>query len=168
MVYLGHKIDQHGLHPIEDKVEAIQKARAPENVLELQAFLGLLNYYGRFLANLSTVLAPLHKLLCKGQKWFWGSQQQRSFQRGKERLLSAKVLSHYDPSKRLLLQCDASNYWLGVVLSHVMEDGTERPVGFASRTLNAAEKNYSKLDKEGAAVMFALKKFHKNLYGRSF
>ena len=83
VVYLGHKIDQHGLHPIEDKVEAIQKARAPENVLELQAFLGLLNYYGRFLANLSTVLAPLHKLLCKGKKWFWGSQQQRSFQRAK-------------------------------------------------------------------------------------
>ena len=81
--YLGHKIDQRGLHPIEDKVEAIQKARAPENVLQLQAFLGLLNYYGRFLANLSTVLAPLHKLLCEGQKWFRGSQLQRSFQRAK-------------------------------------------------------------------------------------
>ena len=66
VVYLGHKIDQHGLHPIEDKVEAIPKAKAPWNVLELRAFLGLLNYYGRFLANLSTVLAPLHKLLCKG------------------------------------------------------------------------------------------------------
>ena len=75
VVYLGHKIDQHGLHPIEDKVEAIQKARAPENVLELQAFLGLLNYYGRFLANLSTVLAPLHKLLCMGQKWFPNSER---------------------------------------------------------------------------------------------
>ena len=153
VVYLGHKIDQHGLHSIEDKVEAIQNAKAPENVLQLQAFLGLLNY---FLANLSTVLAPLHKLLCKGQKWFWGSQQQRSFQRAKELLLSAKVLAHFDPSKRILLQCDASNYGLGVVLSHVMEDGTERPVRFVSRTLNAAEKNYSQLDKEGAAVMFAL------------
>ena len=161
VVYFGHKIDQHGLHPIEDKVEAIQKARAPENVLEFQAFLGLLNYYGR-------VLAPLRKLLCKGQKWFWGSQQQRSFLRAKELLLSAKVLAHYDPSKRILLQSDASNYGLGVVLSQVMEDGTERPVGFTSRTLNAAEKNYSQLDKEGAAVMFALKKFHKHLYGRSF
>ena len=78
------------------------------------------------------------------------------------------MLAYYDPSKRILLQCDASNYELEVVLSHVMEDGTERLLGFASRTLNAAEKNYSQLDKEGAAVMFALKKFHKHLYGRSF
>ena len=84
VVYLDHKIDQHGLHPTEDKVEAIQKARAPENLLELQAFLGLLNYYGKFLGNLSTVLAPLHKLLCKGKKRLWVSQQQHSFQRAKE------------------------------------------------------------------------------------
>ena len=66
------------------------------------------------------------------------------------------MLAQYDPSKRILLQCNAANYGLGVVLSHVMEDVTERPVEFASRTLNAAEK------------MFALKKFHKHLYGRSF
>ena len=168
VVYLDHKIDQHGLHPTEDKVEAIQKARAPENLLELQAFLGLLNYYGKFLGNLSTVLAPLHKLLCTGKKRLWGSQQQHSFQRAKESSCRLEVLPHNDPSERILLQCDASNYGLGVVLSHVMEDGTERPVGFASRTLNAAEKNYSQLDKEGAAVMFVLKKFHKHMYGRSF
>ena len=86
----------------------------------------------------------------------------------KELLLLAKVLAHYDPSKRILLQCNVLNYGLRVVLSHIMEDGTERPVGFASRTMNAAEKNYSQLDKEGAAVMFALKKFHKLLCGRSF
>ena len=61
VVYLGHRIDQHGLHPVQDKVEAILKARSPENVQELQAFLSLLNYYGRFLYNQSTVLAPLHK-----------------------------------------------------------------------------------------------------------
>ena len=69
VVYLGHKIDQHGLHPVPDMVEAIQKAREPDNVFELQAFLGLLNYYGRFLPNLSTVLAPLNKLLCKETPW---------------------------------------------------------------------------------------------------
>ena len=79
VVYLGHMIDQHGLHPVQDKVEAILKARSPENVQEFQAFLGLLNYYGRFLYNLSTVLAPLHTLLCKEQKWLGGPPQPRGF-----------------------------------------------------------------------------------------
>ena len=83
VAYLGHRIDQHGLHPVQDKVEAILKARSPENVHKLQAFIGILNYYERFLYNLSTVLVPLHKLLCKGQKWLWGPPQQRSFQRAK-------------------------------------------------------------------------------------
>ena len=118
VVYLGHRIDQHGLHPVRDKVEAILKARYPENVQE-QAFLGLLNYYGRFMYNLSTVLASLHKLLCKGQKWLRGPPQQRSFQNQKE-LLSVQVLTHYDPNKQILLQWDASNYGLGTVLSHIM------------------------------------------------
>ena len=168
VLYLGHRIDQHGLHPVRDKVEAIQKAREPDNVPELQPFLGLLNYYGRFLPKLSTVLAPLHKLLCKDTKWYWGPQQQQSFLQVKELLLPVNVLVHYDPSKPIPLQSDASNYGLGAVLSHIMDDGSERPVSFASRTLNAAEKNYSQLDKEAAAIMFALKKFHKQLYDRRF
>ena len=110
VVYLGHWIDQLGLYPVQDKVEAIHKVKSPDNVQVLQVFLGLLNYYGRFLYNLSTVLAPLHKLLCKAQKWFWGPQQQRSFQRAKE-VLSAKVLA-----KPIPLQCETSNYGHGAVL----------------------------------------------------
>ena len=166
--YLGHRIDQDGLHPVQDKVDAIQCARKPENVSELKAYVGLLNYYGKFLSNISTVLAPLHKLLCKRVKWFWGPTQRHSIEQSKRMLLSVNCLVHYDPSKKILLQCDASEYGLGVVQSHTMEDGTEGPVGFASRTLNSAERNYSQLDKEGAAIMFALKKFHKQLYGRHF
>ena len=80
----------------------------------------------------------------------------------KELLLSVNVLVHYDTSKRIVLQCDASNDGLGTVLSHIMDDGSEPPVGFASRTLNSAEKNYS------AATMFGLRKFHKQIHGRHF
>ena len=78
------------------------------------------------------------------------------------------MLAYYDPKKPILLQRGASNYGLGAVLSHIMEDGIKRPVGFASRIFNAAENNYSLLDKEGTAIMFALKKFHKQIYGRCF
>ena len=79
-------------------------------------------------------------------------------------ILSAKVLVHYDPNKHT----DASQYRLGAVMSHIMEDGSEHPFGFVSRTMNVAEKNYSQLDKEGAAVIFGLKNFHKYLFGRRF
>ena len=73
VVYLGHRIDQHGILPVQDKMEAILKARSPENVQELQAFVGLLNCYGTFLYKLSTVLAPLHILLCMGKKMVVGN-----------------------------------------------------------------------------------------------
>ncbi|KAK2188519.1 hypothetical protein NP493_129g00010 [Ridgeia piscesae] len=89
-------------------------------------------------------------------------------QRAKELLLSEEVLAHYDANKPILLQDDASNYGIGAAHSHIMEDGIERPVGFGSRTLNAAERNYSQLDKEGAALIFAFKNFHNHINGGKF
>ena len=168
VIYLGHKVDKHGVRPVSDKVQAINEAKVPEKLSELQSFLGLLNYYHHFLPNLSTCLAPLHKLLKKGQKWEWKKPQQDCFDKVKQLICSAKVLAHYDPEKELILQCDASPYGVGAVLSVQGTDEHERPVGFASRTLNTSEKNYSQIDKEGLAVMFGLKKFHKYLYGRHF
>ena len=73
---------------------------------------------------------------------------------------------HYDPNKDIILHTDASQYGLGALMSHIMEDGSEHPIGFVSRTLNVSEKNYSQMDKEGAAVVFGLKKFPKYLFGR--
>ncbi|CAG2214143.1 unnamed protein product [Mytilus edulis] len=72
VVYLGFKINKHGIYPVESKVEAIDKAPSPTNVTELKAYLGMLNYYNRFLANLSHLLKPLHVLLQKDTKWSWG------------------------------------------------------------------------------------------------
>lgn len=86
----------------------------------------------------------------------------------KKLLHSATLLVHYDPDKEVTLSCDASPYGVRAVLSHVMEDGLEKPVGFVSLTLTAAEKGYSQLDKEGLAIVFAVKRFHQYLYGRAF
>ncbi|KAK7095401.1 hypothetical protein V1264_006813 [Littorina saxatilis] len=182
VVYLGLKIDQSGIQPVPEKVEAIQEMPRPTDVKQLQAYLGMVNYYSRFLPNLSTVLAPLYVLLKKGVAWAWSDQQEEAWVRSKNLLLSQNVLVHFDSKKHILLSCDASSYGLGAVISHKMEDGSERPVAFASRTMNSAEQNYSQvenatqlnsnllihMEKEALAVIFGVKKFHQYLYGQKF
>ena len=168
VIYLGHKISQKGLQPTEEKVRAITEASPPTNVSQLRSFLGLINYYGKFFPNLAKMLAPLYSLLQKATRWSWGKPQQSAFQEAKTQLTSEKLLIHYDPSKELLLSCDASPYGIGAVLSHRMQDGTDQPIAFASRSLSKAEKGYAHLDKEGLAIVYGVKKFHQYLYGRKF
>ena len=146
--YLGHVIDEKGLHPIGDKVEAVQKAPSPK--------------------NLASKLAPLYALLRSAVPWKWTSVEEEVFKNSKALLLTSQVLVHFDPAKPLLLSCDASPYGIGAVLSHREEDGTDRPIGFASRTLSTAEAKYSQLEKEGLACVFGVKRFHSYLYGHTF
>jgi len=164
VVFLGHKIDQHGLHLTEEKVRAVQAAPKPHNVAELKAFLGLLTYYGKFIPNLSTTLAPLYRLLrtCTRR---WTNNEQEAFQAAKN-LLSSQVLAHYN-TQDLILACDASPYGVGAVLSLRYPDGSERPIGYASRTLSAVE-NYSQLEKEALGGIFGVKHFHSYVCGRTF
>ena len=168
VTYLGHQIDAEGLHPLQDRVRAIRDAPTPTSVPKLKSYLGMLTYYSRFLQNLSSLLHPLYVLLRKDSKWHWGPDQEKAFLASKELLMSAKFLTHFDSSLELTLACDASAYGLGAVLSHKMRDGSERPIGFASRTLTAAECNYSELEKEGLSCIFGIKRFHDYLFGHPF
>ncbi|KAK6310310.1 hypothetical protein J4Q44_G00183650, partial [Coregonus suidteri] len=118
VTYLGHKITVQGLCPVEDKVRAIKDAPNPKNVSELRSFLGMVNYYGKFLPELSTVLAPLYQLLHKDCKWKWGLAQEKAFKEVKALLQSAQLLVHFDQDKEIILSCDATPYGVGAVLSH--------------------------------------------------
>lgn len=166
--YLGFIIDKHGLHPDMSKVEAIVRAPRPTNVTQLKAFLGLINYYGKFVPNLSTLLHPLYALLKKDQAWEWSTNCEHAFSEVKTILASDKVLCHYDASLPLVLSVDSSAYGIGAVLAHAYPDGSERPISCASRTLTDAEINYSQLDKEALAIMYGVQKHHQYIYGRSF
>ena len=166
--YLGHYIDADGIHATDDKIEAIVNAPTPKNVTELRSFLGLLNYYGRFIPNLASLLHPVNKLLRHGVKWHWSEACENAFRMAKEKIVSPNVLVHYDPSRQITLAADASAYGIGAVISHTMEDGTERPIAFASRTLSPSEKNYSQIEKEALSLVFGVSKFHSYLYGRHF
>ena len=166
--YLGHKISAAGLQTADSKVEAIVNAPAPRNVTELRSFLGLVNYYSKFLPNLATLLSPLYALLRKRQKWEWTTDQDNAFREVKALLQSSCVLVHFDDSLPLILATDASPYGIGAVLSHRMPNGDERPVAFASRTLTETEKKYAQLEKEALAIIFGVRKYHQYLYGRKF
>ena len=118
ITFCGHDIDSHGLHKSPEKVEAVLKALRPCNVAEVRSFLGLVNYYNRFLPNLSTVVHPLNQLLENNHQWKWMEQCETAFHSEKEMTTSEQVLTHYDPILPMRLAC-------GAVLSHVINDGTE-------------------------------------------
>ena len=90
--------------------------------------MGLINYYWRFMANLSSILTPLNDLLKKGPVWRWESREADAFQESKEALKAADLVVHYDTKLDLVVKGDASPDGLGAVLSHVMPDGSQRPV----------------------------------------
>ena len=166
--YLGHVISSKGLEPAASKVTAIVDAPSPRNVPQLKSLLGLVNYYGKFLPNLSTTLAPLYELLRQGVKWQWGFAQEAALAEIKKAIQSPNLLAHFDSNKLLVLACDASPVGVGAVLSHRLDDGTEKPISFASRTLSPAERKYSQLDKEALAIIFGVKHYHQYLYAREF
>ena len=157
MKFLGHIIDKDGIHATPEKVNAVVNAPQPKDVSELRAFLGLLNYYGKFLPNLAGKLHSLNSLLKKQARWVWSGACEKAFVGAKQAMVSAEVLVHYNPELPILVAADASSYGIGAVLSHILPDGSEHPISFASRTLSASEKNYSQIEKEALGLIFAVK-----------
>lgn len=166
--FLGYRIDAKGIHPSKSKVEAIHSFLVPKNKTQLQAFLGLINFYNSFLKDKATKAEVLHRLLDKESKWEWTEVHDDAFKSLKELLSSEAVLVPFDEKLPITLACDASPFGVGAVLSHVLEDGREAPVAFASRTLTPTERNYAQIDKEALAIVFGVKKFHHFLYGHKF
>lgn len=165
VTYLGYMIDKEGIHPTKEKVQAIADAPAPTNVSQLRSFLGLLNFYRRFLPQASTMLEPLNRLLQSKTPWKWGKDQQSAFTECKRALLNSNALVHFNPKLPLVVVADSSSYGIGAVLCHLI-DGEERPICFASRTLTSSERNYAQLEKEALAITYALRKFHYYLWGQ--
>ena len=166
--YLGFKVDASGIHKTDDKINAIANVKEPVSITELRSFLGLVNFYSKFVPDLSTIAKPLYALLKKDAPFSWGQLQRDSFFKLKGELISPRFLTHYRPELPLKLSCDASSVGLGIVLSHVMPDKSELPIAYGARSLQKSECNYSQIDKEALSVIYGVKHFHYYLYGRKF
>ncbi|XP_053681612.1 uncharacterized protein K02A2.6-like [Sabethes cyaneus] len=166
--YLGHLMDQHGVRPDPAKVAAIRQMPPPVDVSGVRAFLGAVNYYGKFVPNMRALRFPLDELLKAGTKFKWTSACQSAFDKFKEILSSDLLLTHYNPELEIIVAADASSIGLGATISHRFPDGSMRVIQHASRSLAPAERNYSQPDREGLAIIFAVTKFHRMIFGRKF
>jgi hypothetical protein len=156
--YLGHVISENGVLPEHPKTKVIEEYPTPQNVKHLRSFLGLMSYYRRFVQNFSHLAAPLHKLLKKDIACEWTVEHEQAFQTLKGKLITPPVLKYPDFGQPFILTTDASGEGLGAVLSQG-EITKDRPVAFASCTLNQAGKNYSTTEKELLAIVWGMRYF---------
>jgi len=135
------------------------------NIKEVQKFLGLANYYRRFIKDFAKLAAPLHVLVRKEQKWKWEKKQERAFEKLKAVFTTEPVLAIPNIDREMRVETDASNYATRGVLSTKCEDGKWRPVAFISKLLNTTEQNYKIHDKEMLAVIRCLEVWRHYLEG---
>ena len=167
VTYLGHVFDHNGIHPSAEKIRAIVEAPSPSNLKEVQSFIGICNFYHRFVRNFSDRFQPLYDLLKKDVKFNWTDAHENCFNIIKDIFKTNIILKSFDPKRDTAIESDASSYGLGATLMQKYKDGWF-PVQFTSRSLNAAEKNYSQIEREALSVIFACEKFRKFLLGGRF
>ena len=165
--FLGHTVSDQGIATDPDKIKMVTEWPVPANVTEVRAFLGLCSYYRRFVASFATIAAPLHALTSKARRFEWNQECQDAFEDLKKRLTSAPVLAMPLDEGRYYLDTDASYGSIGAVLSQVQE-GQEKVIAYASRTLNRPEQNYCVTRKELLAIIYYMKAFKQYLLGREF
>ncbi|KAL1277069.1 hypothetical protein QQF64_023742 [Cirrhinus molitorella] len=168
--FLGHVVSKNGIIPDDEHLSAIMDAPAPHDFASLRSFLGLISWYSKFLPNFASVAEPLRVLLrdTSDADFEWTDSADCSFKALKELLSRSPVLALFDPSLPIIVSTDASDYGLGGVLTQMHPDKVERTVAFAFRTLTAAERKYSTVEKEALACVWAVEKWRPYLWGQHF
>lgn len=165
VLYLGHVVSEHGVHTDPSKIEAVKTWPTPKNQTDVRSFLGLASYYRRYITKFSHVAKPLTALTEKNTSFIWTEECENAFTTLKGRLMTAPILAYPKIGQPFILDTDASNYAIGAVLSQEQE-GSERVVAYASRTLSKPEQNYCVTRRELLAIVHFLKHFRHYLYGQ--
>ena len=166
--FLGHVVSENGISTDPGKTEAIQKWPVPRSRRELQQFLGLANYYRRFIKSFALIAKPLQYLTEKNAPFEWTAACQKSFDDLRKCLASAPILAYPDHSKPFLLDTDASDVGIGAVLSQIQDNGSEGVIAYASRSLSRQEQKYCVTRKELLAVVEFTHHFRPYLLGKKF
>jgi len=167
--FLGYTLNAHGIAPEASKVAAIEDFPPPASVKQLRQFLGLANFYRRFIKNFANYAAPLSDLLKTSQRRFvWTRSAETAFAALKTALTQAPVLAHFRSDRLTILYTDASDLAIGAALHQIDENNEEHPVAFYGKKLSSAERNYSTYERELLALKESLRHFSYYLIGRRF
>lgn len=161
--YLGHTFNEEGIFIDDTKVEAINEMPSPGNKKDLQRFLGLITYVGRFIPNLSEETTLLRTLLKEKNSFVWDDKYEAAFQKLKRLISNAPCLEYFDNNGEITISVDASKAGLGAVLLQ-----NDKPVAYASKAMTETQIKYAQIEKELLAVCFGTEKFYQYIYGRKF
>ena len=164
--WVGHKIDQNGIRPLQDKLKAIQELKEPKNEKELKSFLGAIQYLSKYIENLSAQTDLLRQLLKKKNNWNWSTEHSEAFNQLKQKITEIPCLAHYSSVRPNTLTTDASTKGLGATLWQEQNNGDLKPIAFASRFLSDTEKKYAINELELLAVVWGLEHFRLYIYGK--
>ncbi|CAM1298425.1 Uncharacterised protein r2_g801 [Pycnogonum litorale] len=165
--FFGQIYSRDGIKPDPTKIQDLANMKTPENEQELQEFLGLITYLSPFISNLADKASILRDMLKKESMFMWEPHHEVAFKRLKDCISNESTLKYFDVKKTPTVMTDASMKGLGAALLQE-ENGQQRPVAYASKTLSAAEKNYACIERELLAIVYATQCFHTYLYGRPF
>ena len=160
--FFGRIVTQKGVKPCPKKVEAIVNMEIPKNKEELESYIGTVKFMSDFIPNLTEKTFITRGLLKKNVQFNWTPEMNREFKTVKEAIKQTTELHHFDPKKPVIIETDASKKGLGTCL--IQDD---KPVRFASKSLTTAESNYSNIERELLAMLFAVEKFHIYTFGRT-
>lgn len=163
--YLGYQLSSKGISVDPQRIEAISKFPRPENKVEVQRFLGMINYVARFVDMRSSILEPLNALT-GNTSFIWSSIQEKSFNEIKKLISEAPTLAFFDPTKQIVISSDASSYGIGACLIQMDPTTQDRQiVAYTSRTMTETEKRYFQIEREALALVWAADKFSDYITG---
>ena len=166
--YLGYKISENGVSPTNHGIEAVLNFPIPQNIREVQSFLGLCSYCRKFIEGFSIIGKPLYDLLRKNMPFKIGPDELQAVEKLKNKLIDFPVLSIYSPKDETELHCDASKLGYGATLLQRKSDGLFHPVFYFSKRTTEVESRYHSFELETLAIIYPLRRFRIYLQGIPF